>query len=196
MQCSQLTIYVCNVYITTLYAVNLYKTQGEPAQQCHVTLDPFPYSCYRGWWCFIWLFPFSVFTSLKSRCWDMLSGSGCKGRMEPARVWGRGSLWFHDQLIKLQQASVAQFPLEARKSILQGQFGKKKKSVTTLMDMRHLHVNLRFLPFNSIKWRRAAISVDAHEWFAWCCRSNYFSWKADASNTKAKSLALHIDILG
>lgn len=31
------------------------------------------------------------------------------------------------------------------------------------MDMRHLHVNLRFLPFNSIKWRRAAISVNAHE---------------------------------
>lgn len=38
---------------------------------------------------------------------------------------GEGGLWFHYQLIKLQQASVAQFPLEAGKSILQGQFGKK-----------------------------------------------------------------------
>lgn len=39
---------------------------------------------------------------------------------------GEGDLWFHYQLIKLQQASVAQFPLEARKSILQGRVGEKK----------------------------------------------------------------------
>lgn len=40
--------------------------------------------------CFIWLFPFLCLPSLKSRCWDMLTGSGCKGRMEPAIVWGGG----------------------------------------------------------------------------------------------------------
>lgn len=50
-------------------------------------------------------------------------GGVVKERMEPATVVGAWG--FHCQLIKLQQASVAQFPLEARKSILQGQFGKK-----------------------------------------------------------------------
>lgn len=56
----------------------------------------------------------------------MLTGSGCKGQMETAMAgWGAG-LWFHYQLIRLQQASVALFPLEARKSILKGRFGGKK----------------------------------------------------------------------
>lgn len=58
----------------------------------------------------------------------MLSGSGCKEQSYKGVCvlgLGAGGLWFHYQLIKFQQASVAQFPLEARKSILQGQFGKK-----------------------------------------------------------------------
>lgn len=43
-----------------------------------------------GCLCFIWLFLSLCLPSLKSRCWDMLSGSGCKGRMESAMVWGGG----------------------------------------------------------------------------------------------------------
>lgn len=69
----------------------------------------------------------------------MLSGSDHKERTEPAMG---GGLWFHYQLIRLQQPSVARFPLEARKSILQGRFGGRG-SVTTLMDMQHLHLNVR-----------------------------------------------------
>lgn len=80
----------------------------------------------------------------------MLSGSGCRGQMEPAREWG-GGFWFHYQLIKLQQPSVAQFPLELGKSILW------EKSVTTLMDRNHLHLNVTVLPVHSIKLREEAV---------------------------------------
>lgn len=85
------SLYTRVLYIS-LYAVSLYKTQGDVAQQCHMTLALFPAAVkgVGGRLCFIWLFPFLCLPSLKSRCWDMLSGSGCKGRMEPTVVWGGG----------------------------------------------------------------------------------------------------------
>lgn len=39
--------YMCTVYIN-MYAVNLYKTQGDFAQRGHMTLDLFPAAAKRG----------------------------------------------------------------------------------------------------------------------------------------------------
>lgn len=52
----------------------------------------------------------------------MLSGSGRRGQTEAARV---GGFWFHYQLIRLQQPSVAPLPLEHGGSVLLGPFGEK-----------------------------------------------------------------------
>lgn len=43
------------LYITILYAASLYKTQGDFAQPCHMTLDLFPAAAkgFRGCLCFI-----------------------------------------------------------------------------------------------------------------------------------------------
>lgn len=185
---------MCTVCITILYAVSLYKTQGDFAQQCHMTLDLFPAAAKRVGWClcFIWLFLSLCLPSLKSRCWDMLSGSGCKERMEPARVWGGGLVVSlpTDQITAGISSSVS---IRSKEVNPLGSIWEK--SVTTLMDMHHLHLNVRFLPFNSIKWRRAVwpwVSMhmrgSSKKWFAWCCRSDYFSWKGATSNTKARKL--------
>lgn len=82
----------------------------------------------------------------------MLSGSGCKERMEPARVWGGGLVVSlpTDQITEGISSSVS---IRSKEVNPPGSIWEK--SVTTLMDMHHLHLNVRFLPFNSIKWRRA-----------------------------------------
>lgn len=67
--------------------------------------------------------------------------------MEPAWVWG-GGFWFHYQLIKLQQPSVAPFPLEPGEVNPPGSIWAK--SVTTL-DRSHLHLNVTVLPVHSME---------------------------------------------
>lgn len=64
----------------------------------------------------------------------MLSGSGGTGQMDAAWGWwggrgggggGWGCFWFHWQLIKLQQPSVAALPLEDGEAALLGPLGHK-----------------------------------------------------------------------
>lgn len=101
------------------------------------------------------IFP-SHFVCLHSRAGVEIRrvGGAAKERMEGLRCGERG-LWFHRQLIKLQQASVAQFPLEARKSILQGQFGEKKCDNANGRPPFAFKCKIFFASFNSIKRRRA-----------------------------------------
>ncbi len=51
------------------YAVSLYKTKGDFAQQCQVTLDLFPCSCRRGWWMSLFhqAITFSLFAFIKEQ---------------------------------------------------------------------------------------------------------------------------------
>lgn len=66
----------------------------------------------------------------------MFNRSACKKQNQRWCAKG-GGLWFYYKPIKLQHTLVTRVPLEARKSILQGQF----KSVITPTDMRNLHLN-------------------------------------------------------
>lgn len=97
-----------------------------------------------GCLCFIWLFPFLCLPSLKSRCWDILSGSGCKGRMEPAIVRGGG-------LVVSLQTDQITAGISSSVSIRSKEVNPPEsiwaKSVTSLMDMHHLHLNVRIFAF-------------------------------------------------
>lgn len=77
----------------------------------------------------------------------MLGGSGCKGGMEPAMVWGGGLVVSlpTDQITTGISSSVS---IRSKEVNPPGSIrGKKKKSVTTLMDMHHLHLNVRTFAF-------------------------------------------------
>lgn len=122
------TLYVCIAYISVVYCTqSLYiKLQQTLFNAVMWPWIHFPAAAIR-WMSSLWKVHLTVplcLPPLQSRCRDMPSGSGRRGQMEPAWVRG-GGFWFHYQLIKLQQPSVAQFPLEPGKSILLCQFGGK-----------------------------------------------------------------------
>ncbi len=75
----------------------------------------------------------------------MLSGSGCKGRMEPAMVWGGGLVVSlpTDQITAGISSSVS----IRSKEVNPPGSSWGEKSVTTLMDMQHLHLNVRTFAF-------------------------------------------------
>lgn len=74
----------------------------------------------------------------------MLSGSGCKGRMESAMVWGGGLVVSvpTDQITAGISSSVS---IRSKEVNPPGSIWGK--SVTTLMDKHHLHLNVRILAF-------------------------------------------------
>lgn len=75
----------------------------------------------------------------------MLSGSGCKGRMESAMVWGGGLVVSvpTDQITAGISSSVS---IRSKEVNPPGSIWGKK-SVTTLMDKHHLHLNVRIFVF-------------------------------------------------
>lgn len=107
-----------------------------------MTLALFGCSCLPGCLCFIWLCPFSLFSFIKEQVLRYAEWEGLQRTNRICDGAGRGDLWFHYELIKLQQASVAQFPLGARKLIPLGSIWEK---VWQLMHMQHLHLNVSIL---------------------------------------------------